>query len=79
MPRTGLDERVRIKITGRGTGTDQHIRIQPDVLAARLQAFCVVLLQAPHNRLNYILTLEVELEVLPRWRRRDGVHEGVEC
>ena len=48
------------------------------MLAARLQAFCVVFLEPPNDRLDHILTLEVELEVLPRWGRRDGVHEGVE-
>ena len=78
MARTSLHKRIRIKITGRGTRTDQHVGVEPDVLAARLQGFAIVLLQSPYNRLNNILTLEVQFYMFSLWRRRDGVHEGVE-
>ena len=78
MPRTSLDERIRIKITGRGTGTDQHVGVEPDVLAPGLQGSRVVLLQPPNYRLNNISTLEVQFYMFSLWRRRDGVHEGVE-
>ena len=42
------------------------------MLAARLQGSRVVFFQPPRHRLDHILTLEVQLEVLPRWGRRDA-------
>ena len=78
MPGTSLHERIRIKTTLGRSRTDQHVGVEPDVLAARLQSAGVVLLQSPHDRLNNVLTLEVQFYMFSLWRRRDGVHEGVE-
>ena len=48
------------------------------MLAPSLQGPGIVLLEPPHDGLNNILTLEVQFYMFSLWRRRDGVHEGVE-
>ena len=48
------------------------------MLAARLQGAGVIFFEPPYNRLNNISTLEVQFYMFSLWRRRDGVHEGVE-
>ena len=78
MPDTSLDEPICIKTTLGRARTDQHVGVEPDVLAPSLQGSGVVLLEPPNDRLNNIRALEVQFYMFSLWRRRDGVHEGVE-